>query len=54
MIGKPAVEIVEGEVDHLAGVLFIDRMEPEVFAEIKPDVKELKRKTRKFLKKARK
>ena len=45
---------IQHEVDHLAGVLFIDRMEPEVFAEIKPDVKELKRKTRKFLKKARK
>mgnify|MGYP003978610307 CR=1 FL=1 len=39
------------ETDHLAGILFIDRMEPEVLAEIKPDVKELKRLTKKALKK---
>lgn len=42
---------VQHETDHLAGILFIDRMEPEVLAEIKPDVKELKRRTRKCLKK---
>lgn len=43
---------IQHETDHLAGILFIDRMEPEVLAEIKPDVKELKRRTRKWLKKA--
>ena len=42
---------LQHESDHLVGKLFIDRMEPEVLAEIKPDVKELKRATKKVLKK---
>lgn len=42
---------IQHETDHLAGILFIDRMEPEVLADIKPDVKELKRLTKKALKK---
>ncbi len=42
---------IQHEADHLAGILFIDRMEPEVLAEIKPDVKDLKRRTVKRLKK---
>ena len=42
---------IQHEADHLKGILFIDRMEPEVLAEIKPDIKELKRLTKKALKK---
>ena len=42
---------IQHESDHLVGKLFIDRMEPDVLAEIKPDVKELKRATKKALKK---
>ncbi|SVC21067.1 uncharacterized protein METZ01_LOCUS273921 [marine metagenome] len=45
---------IQHETDHLAGILFIDRMEPEILADIKPDIKELKRQTRKALKKTRK
>ena len=45
---------IQHETDHLAGVLFIDKMEDDVRGEIKPDIKELKRKTRKALKKASK
>ena len=45
---------IQHETDHLAGILFIDRMESETLAEIKPDIKELKRQTRKALKKTRK
>ena len=33
---------IQHEVDHLNGVLFIDRMEKKTFAEIKTEVKELK------------
>ncbi|MBU62080.1 MAG: peptide deformylase [Opitutae bacterium] len=42
---------IQHETDHLAGILFIDRMEPEVLAEIKPEVKELKRLTKKAINK---
>ena len=42
---------IQHETDHLEGILFIDRMEPEVLAEIKPEVKELKRLTKKARKK---
>ncbi|MBT7649851.1 MAG: peptide deformylase, partial [Opitutae bacterium] len=36
---------IQHEVDHLNGVLFIDRMEKPTFAEIKKDVQILKNKT---------
>ena len=36
---------IQHEVDHLAGILFIDRMEKKIFAEIKSEVKELKQRT---------
>ena len=36
---------IQHEVDHLNGVLFIDRMEKKTFAEIKKEVKELKQRT---------
>lgn len=44
---------IQHETDHLAGILFIDRMEPEVLTEIKPAIKELKRLTKKNVKKAK-
>ena len=36
---------IQHEVDHLIGVLFIDRMEKNTYAEIKKDVQTLKRQT---------
>jgi len=36
---------IQHEVDHLNGVLFIDRMEKPTFAEIKKEVQTLKNKT---------
>ena len=36
---------IQHEVDHLNGVLFIDRMEKQTYAEIKKEVQELKQKT---------
>ena len=36
---------IQHEVDHLNGVLFIDRMEKKTFTEIKTEVKELKQRT---------
>ena len=36
---------IQHEVDHLNGILFIDRMEKKTFAEIKKEVKELKQRT---------
>jgi peptide deformylase len=36
---------IQHEVDHLNGVLFIDRMEKKTFAEIKKEVQELKQRT---------
>ena len=36
---------IQHEVDHLHGILFIDRMEKKTFAEIKQEVKELKQRT---------
>ena len=36
---------IQHEVDHLDGILFIDRMEKKIFAEIKAEVKELKQRT---------
>ena len=41
---------IQHEADHLEGILFTERMEKEVYAEIKSEVKALKRKTRKNLK----
>ncbi len=37
---------IQHEVDHLNGVLFIDRMEPDSLAEIQADLKALKKRTR--------
>jgi len=36
---------IQHEVDHLNGVLFIDRMEKQTYAEIKKEVQELKQQT---------
>jgi peptide deformylase len=36
---------IQHEVDHLHGILFIDRMEKEIYAEIKPEVQALKKRT---------
>jgi peptide deformylase len=36
---------IQHEVDHLNGVLFIDRMEKQTYAEIKKEVQELKQRT---------
>ena len=36
---------IQHEVDHLQGILFIDRMEKEAYAEIKAQVKALKKQT---------
>lgn len=36
---------IQHEADHLNGILFIERMEKEVYAEIKADVKALKKAT---------
>ena len=36
---------IQHEVDHLDGILFIDRMEKKIFSEIKAEVKELKQLT---------
>ena len=44
---------IQHEVDHLNGVLFIDRMEKKTFAEIKKEVKELKQRTLACLKKGK-
>lgn len=37
---------IQHEVDHLNGILFIDRMEKKTFAEIKKEVQALKRETK--------
>jgi peptide deformylase len=42
---------VQHEVDHLNGVLYIDRMEKDVVAGIEPELKALKKQTREALKK---
>lgn len=43
---------VQHEVDHLNGVLFIDRMDKEVLAGLEPELKALKKLTREAAKKA--
>jgi len=45
---------IQHEVDHLNGVLFIDRMEKETYAEIKKDVQSLKKETKLTLQKKKK
>ena len=45
---------IQHEVDHLNGVLFIDRMEKETYAEIKQEVQSLKKKTKATLQKLKK
>ena len=42
---------VQHEVDHLNGVLYIDRMEKDVVATIEPELKALKKATREAIKK---
>ena len=44
---------VQHEFDHLQGILFIDRMEREVKAEMKPELDELQEKTKAELKKSK-
>ena len=36
---------IQHEIDHLNGILFIDRMEKEIYAEIKQEVQALKKRT---------
>jgi peptide deformylase len=43
---------VQHEVDHLNGVLYIDRMEPDVREALEPELKALKKATREAAKKA--
>jgi peptide deformylase len=45
---------IQHEVDHLNGVLFIDRMEKETYAEIKKEVQSLKKETKLTLQKKKK
>jgi len=45
---------IQHEVDHLNGVLFIDRMEKETYAEIKKEVQSLKKETKLILQKKKK
>ena len=42
---------IQHEVDHLNGILFTDRMEKDVFSEIKKEVQMLKKVTKSILKK---
>ena len=42
---------IQHEVDHLNGILFTERMDKDVFAKIKADVKELRKNTQSTLKK---
>ena len=42
---------VQHEVDHLNGILFIDRMEKESLAAVEGKIRRLKKQTQKFLKK---
>lgn len=44
---------VQHEFDHLQGILFIDRMESEMKADLKPELDELQTKTKAELKKAK-
>ena len=43
---------VQHEVDHLNGILYIDRMEKDVLATIEPELKALKKQTREAVKKS--
>ena len=45
-----ACPLYQHEVDHLHGILFIDRMEKNTYAEIKAEVKGLKKRTQECLK----
>ncbi len=42
--------VVQHEVDHLNGILFIDHMDKEMINELKPELRKLKRQSREFLK----
>jgi peptide deformylase len=42
--------VIQHEFDHVEGVLFIDRMDPQWIEEIEPKLKKLKRTTAAFLK----
>ena len=41
--------VIQHEVDHLNGILFIERMEKDTVDAIKPELKKLKRQSRDFL-----
>lgn len=43
---------VQHEVDHLNGILFIDRMDPESLKRVESKIRKLKKQTQKFLKKS--
>src|SRR5437660_1011336 len=44
---------VQHEIDHLNGILFIDRMDSETKAELKPELEELQARTKAELKKSK-
>ncbi len=46
--------VLQHEYDHIEGVLFIDRMSPQVLRPLQPGLKRLKRQSRDFLKAVRK
>ena len=48
--GGLLARVIQHEVDHLNGILFIDRMEPLVLKSIEPEIKKLKRQTREYIK----
>ena len=48
--GGLLARVIQHEVDHLNGILFIDRMEPLVLKSIEPEIKKLKRQTREYSK----
>lgn len=43
--------VILHEVDHLNGILFIKRMDPETLKSLEPSLEKLKRRTRRWLKK---
>lgn len=50
--GGLLARVIQHEVDHLNGVLFIDRMDPRTLRAVESKVKKLKRSTRDMLKRA--
>ena len=46
--------VIQHEVDHLHGILFIDRMDKKTIDALTPELKKLKRQSRRFLNQKRK